>query len=46
MSRLVGWTAQRDGVGVLTTSRAYDLAYHTLYQSLPDCRNRCLCSFF
>jgi hypothetical protein len=42
LSRLVGWTAER--AGDVRTSEAYDVAYHTIYQALPDCRGRCLCS--
>src|SRR5437764_1430140 len=29
----------RGGDGVLATSEAYDVAYHTIYQALPDCRH-------
>jgi hypothetical protein len=42
LSCLVGWAAERGGD--LRTSEAYDVAYHTIYQALPDCRGRCLCS--
>jgi hypothetical protein len=28
---------------VLGSSEAYDVAYHTLYDLLPDCRGRCRC---
>ncbi len=36
--RLVGWGAQsRDPV--LRSCEAYDVAYETLYELLPDCRN-------
>ena len=41
MSRLVGWE-RRCGPPLLTTQRAYDVAYDTLYRALPDCR-RCGC---
>jgi hypothetical protein len=30
--------------GLQATSRAYDLAYDTIYRALPDCRGRCHCS--
>ena len=42
LCRLVGFTAE--GGGALRTSAAYDLAYQTIYQALPDCRGRCACS--
>jgi hypothetical protein len=42
LSRLVGWRAEQGGD--LRTSAAYDLAYQTIYQALPDCRGRCPCS--
>src|SRR5688500_1649580 len=41
MSALVGW-GRRGGPPVLTTQRAYDVAYDTLYRALPNCR-RCGC---
>lgn len=40
MSKLVGYDARPHAI--LGTSRAYDVAYETIYNALPDCRN-CLC---
>jgi hypothetical protein len=37
MSQLVGW--DRRGDPVLGTMDAYDVAYKTLYNALPDCRH-------
>ena len=38
---LVGWDARvRDGV--VNSSEAYDIAYHKIYQALPDCK-ACAC---
>ena len=37
---LVGW--DRRGHPVLGGMAAYDLAYHKIYDALPDCRD-CLC---
>lgn len=34
---LVGWMREK-GPAVLQTSRAYDVAYRTIYNGLPDCR--------
>jgi len=42
LCRLVGWGAERSGE--LVSSAAYDVAYHTIYRALPDCRGRCPCS--
>jgi hypothetical protein len=40
---LVGFRRKHDGSDPrLATSRAYDVAYHTIYDALPDCRN-CAC---
>jgi hypothetical protein len=39
MSQLVGHLAQGDAR--LRMSQAYDVAYGTIYQALPDCRGRC-----
>jgi hypothetical protein len=39
---LVGYE-RRDRHPVLSTSLAYDVAYDTIYQALPDCRGRCAC---
>jgi hypothetical protein len=39
---LVGYWAERAD---LRYSVVYDVAYHTIYQALPDCRGRCLCSW-
>jgi hypothetical protein len=41
LSCLVGWGAEQGGE--LRTSDAYDVAYETISQALPDCRGRCLC---
>src|SRR5262245_30960613 len=41
LQQLVGWEADQEGV--LGTSRAYDVAYRTLYQALPDCGQECVC---
>lgn len=41
LSQLVGHLSGLDGV--LGTSRAYDIAYQTLYQALPDCRHGGCC---
>ncbi len=38
LSELVGHVSDREGV--LGTSDAYDVAYHTVYQALPDCKHR------
>jgi hypothetical protein len=38
---LVGWGCRPDPI--LGTQAAYDLAYRTIYNALPDCRN-CLCA--
>jgi hypothetical protein len=40
LGRLVGFAAEQGGV--LRTSAAYQVAYRTIYQALPDCRGRCL----
>jgi hypothetical protein len=39
---LVGW--RRRGDDRLGTCEAYDIAYHTIYQALPDCRGECECT--
>jgi hypothetical protein len=44
MSRLVGHLAEQPGD--LRTCAAYDVAYRTIYQALPDCRGRCACTCF
>ena len=44
LSELVGY--ERAGRGVLGTSEAYETAYHTVYQSLPNCRHRGECGSF
>jgi hypothetical protein len=41
MLRLVGWDARSNDARI-TTPEAYDLAYHHLYNLLPDCRG-CAC---
>jgi hypothetical protein len=41
LSRLVGWE-RPDRDPVLGSSEAYDLAYHTVYEALPDCKD-CNC---
>lgn len=46
MTPLVGYAVKRRGGDPrLATSRAYDIAYHTIYDALPDCRN-CVCYGF
>jgi hypothetical protein len=40
LCRLVGW--DRKGHPVLGTMQAYDVAYETIYDALPDCRD-CWC---
>ena len=42
LCELVGTCAEKGGD--LRPSEAYDLAYETLYEALPDCRGRCICS--
>jgi hypothetical protein len=42
LSALVGWG--RKGDPVLGTCEAYDVAYETIYEALPNCRGRCRCS--
>lgn len=43
LCRLVGYSVRhRGGDPRLATSAAYDVAYHTIYQALPDCRT-CAC---
>jgi hypothetical protein len=37
MSRLVGYAVPRS-VGILSTEDAYDVAYETIYEALPYCR--------
>ena len=40
---LVGFRRQNDGSDPrLAASRSYDIAYHKIYDALPDCRN-CAC---
>jgi hypothetical protein len=41
LRRLVGWTAEQEGV--LRTTEAYELAYRTIYQAPLDCRGWCTC---
>lgn len=41
LTLLVGWECLRDDP-YLSTSDAYDLAYQTIYNALPDCRG-CIC---
>jgi hypothetical protein len=38
---MVGWEA---GDERLRTEAAYDIAYDTIYEALPDCRGRCACT--
>lgn len=39
LCRLVGWDIRRRGGPVLLSSEAaYDVAYETIYDALPDCR--------
>lgn len=40
--KIVGWDADQ-GHPELQTAEAYELAYHTILDSLPDCRGRCGC---
>jgi len=37
---LVGWMSPRPE---LQTRQAYDEAYNTIYDALPDCRGKCAC---
>lgn len=39
---LVGWE-RPDGPDELLTTEAYDVAYDTIYNMLPDCRGECGC---
>ena len=41
---LVGWYARQASHPVLTSSEAYDVAYHHIYALLPSCRD-CFCCF-
>lgn len=43
LSALVGWFAQDTPHICLTTEEAYDTAYQTIYEALPDCRD-CQCA--
>jgi hypothetical protein len=36
LEQLVGWTARKP---ILRSSEAYDVAYDTVYELLPDCRH-------
>jgi len=46
VEELVGWAVEDRGSDPrLSTSAAYDVAYHTIYNALPDCRN-CACVGF
>jgi hypothetical protein len=38
---LVGW--DRKGHELLGNHHAYDIAYQTIYEAIPDCRKRCAC---
>ena len=40
---LVGW-ARPYGSAELRGTRAYDVAYETIYDALPDCRGDCSCA--
>lgn len=41
--RLVGWEAQKSD-SVLHSCVAYDVAYETIYDALPDCKHGgCFC---
>jgi|GEM_PF-6805732 len=42
VSSLVGWCSVNAGHPVLGSSEAYDLAYRTVYDALPYCRD-CAC---
>lgn len=40
LCELVGWErVSKANVGVLGTSEAYDIAYETIYDALPNCRH-------
>jgi hypothetical protein len=39
---LVGWDAESNHPGIVC-SDAYDIAYETIYEALPDCRD-CICA--
>lgn len=46
LCELVGFHREGDGSDPrLATARAYDLAYHKVYDALPDCRD-CACIAF
>ncbi len=38
MSKLVGWFSEKDDP-ILRSPAAYNLAYDTIYNALPDCRH-------
>jgi hypothetical protein len=40
--KLVGWESGRHDL--LGTSAAYDVAYDTIFEALPDCRGNCACT--
>jgi hypothetical protein len=43
LTALVGFRRRNDGSHArLATSRAYDIAYHKIYDAIPPCRN-CAC---
>lgn len=41
LARLVGWdaTLEPEQPGMLASQYAYDIAYDTIYEALPSCRN-------
>lgn len=41
--KLVGWDRIYDGPGELCSTEAYDTAYETLYDLLPDCKHEGIC---
>jgi hypothetical protein len=42
LAKLVGYQ-RSDEHPVLSTEHAYDLAYDTIYEALPNCRGSCAC---
>jgi len=43
LTRLVGFYRESGRHPVLSTSQAYDVAYETIYEALPDCKEGCAC---
>lgn len=44
LRRLVGWESGLPKGHELRSSKAYDTAYLTIYEALPDCSGDCLCA--